>query len=282
MRDRRIRDNQYEFPADREVSLDARELVQQILTPDPQQRPTLHEILDHAFFTQGTVPAYIPASAQDQPPDFRHISRAMSQANLSRLRKHALLDEDQVTGISVPNASTYSTSSKIKSGASSSMTVAQQEREFQKAVQPSSPISALLSSARQPLLVATAQREREQPLIRKLQAAAKDRDIQSRASARSTAASLAGSVGLTQGGLQDIREEDIMDEEEHNRKKELASQKARIVAQMVPGPVSSMATTTLHVLPEGSENVPPRREAKNKEVPKDSALRECATGSSFR
>lgn len=37
-----------------------RQLVSQILTQDPQQQPTLHDILDHGFFTQGTLPSYIP------------------------------------------------------------------------------------------------------------------------------------------------------------------------------------------------------------------------------
>ncbi|KAH9039674.1 kinase-like domain-containing protein [Lactarius hengduanensis] len=54
----RIRDNQYEFPSHRDVSLDARELVQQILIPNPQERPSLHVIVDHAFFTRGIVPGY--------------------------------------------------------------------------------------------------------------------------------------------------------------------------------------------------------------------------------
>jgi serine/threonine protein kinase len=60
---RRICENQYEFPTDRTVSGNARQLVSQILTQDPQQRPTLHDILDHGFFTQGIVPSYIPMTA---------------------------------------------------------------------------------------------------------------------------------------------------------------------------------------------------------------------------
>ena len=64
----RIRDNEYEFPTDRVV----KQLIQQILTPIPSERPTLHEIL---FFTEGPVPSYIPTSAHDSPPDFSHISK---------------------------------------------------------------------------------------------------------------------------------------------------------------------------------------------------------------
>ncbi len=45
-----------------------RELVQQILTPNPQECPSLHNIVDHAFFIRGTVPGYIPVSVRDPPP----------------------------------------------------------------------------------------------------------------------------------------------------------------------------------------------------------------------
>jgi len=145
-----------------------RELVQQILTPNPQERPSLHNIVDHAFFIRGTVPGYIPVSARDTPPDFRHISPLVSQANLARLRQTCHLDNEVVPdtsrNIEPPAASASSATSSL----------AQQEREFQKAVQPGSPISALLSSARQPLMVAPAGGAAicgEPTLLRKLQAA---------------------------------------------------------------------------------------------------------------
>ncbi|KAH9924034.1 Pkinase-domain-containing protein [Fomitopsis serialis] len=262
---KRIRDNEYEFPEDRAVSVLVRELVQQILTPDPQQRPTLHEIVEHAWFTTGVVPGYIPATAHDGPPSFAHITRSISEANLARLKRYAMLDEDQVTSINVPAppAPSAATSSKSK-GMSSSL--AQQEKEFQKAVQPGSPISALLSSARQPLLVAPLAAPRGEPLLRKLQAA-KD----PRSPAR---------PGRT--NLQNIaeREEDEDVQREVIRKKELESQKARIVAQMVPGSAPGSAYGQ-----EDQENVPPaefrpsrerrgesnkeREKVKERQVPKE-------------
>lgn len=222
------------------------ELVQEILTPNPQQRPTLHEIVDHVFFTSGTVPGYIPASAHDMPPDFRHITRSVSQSNLSRLKRNALLDEDQMTSVHVPAATQQST---IAGGASAqnklkgmSTSLAQQEKEFQKAVQPGSPISALLSSARQPLLVAPLSGQGDQPLIRKLQAVK-----QGRSPARP------GRLGT--GGLHNIEEreeEDMGAKQEELRRKELESQKARIVAQMVPESAKGLAFGL-----EDQENIPP-------------------------
>ncbi|KAI0039012.1 Pkinase-domain-containing protein [Auriscalpium vulgare] len=245
----RIRDNQYEFPSDREISLEARELVKQILTPDPQQRPSLHEIIDHAFFTQGTVPRSIPVGALHGSPDFRHVSRLASQHNLARLRHSALLDEDQETQIAVPSAppATAPAGSLPRSKSSSASvtsSLAQQEKEFQKAVQPGSPISALLSSARQPFLVAPGNGPREPSLLRKLQAVSKE--------AKSP-------VRTRLATLQNIEEEDV-DREEEVRQKELQSQKARIVAQMVP-------SGSGHGVRDDAENVAPveRRVARVKE-----------------
>jgi len=133
--------------------------------------------------------------------------------------------------------------SKLKSSMTSS--IAQQEKEFQKAVQPGSPISALLSSARQPLLMST-NGTRESPLLRKLQAAAPP--------AKSPARTRRGR------GLQNIEEEEDtaalrgtrMKAEDESRKKELESQKARIVAQMVPGNNAPSTYARDEV-----ENVPP-------------------------
>ena len=244
---RRIRDNEYEFPADRAVSAPVQELIQAILTPDPAQRPTLHDIVAHAWFGAGTVPSYIPASAHDAPPDFRHVSRAMSAANLARLRRAALLDDDQASGIAVPSAppSVANGGGMGRGGRGPTASLAQQEKEFQKAIQPGSPISALLSSARQPLIVAPQNANAngvprgEQPLLRKLQAAKEASSVKSPGRGKA-----AGSVGR---GLQEIAEA-VAEEQEQDeygarveelRKKELESQKARIVAQMVPVPGSA-------------------------------------------
>ncbi|GJE85129.1 Pkinase-domain-containing protein [Phanerochaete sordida] len=242
---KRIRDNEYEFPADRIVTREVQELVQQILTPDPQQRPTLHEILDHYWFTRGIVPACIPVSAHDTAPDFRHITAAVSQQNLAMLRKHTGLD-DEAGAMEEPSAPEPA-ASKLRSATTS---LAQQEKEFQKAVQPGSPISALLSSARQPLLVAPLATRGEQPLFRKLQAAKVE---QARASP---------GRALREARLGD---EDPAHKAEEQRKKELESQKARIVAQMVP------AQTAAPTFGYDDENVPPPRRGGESDAPREKA-----------
>ncbi|EDR03567.1 uncharacterized protein LACBIDRAFT_191474 [Laccaria bicolor S238N-H82] len=261
---KRIRDNEYEFPTDRVISGAVQHLIQQILTPNPSQRPTLHEIVDHAFFTQGPVPSYIPTSAHDGTPDFRHISKSVSDTNLKRLRKYALLDEEYPMATMPASASGGIAASK-----SITTSIAQQEKEFQKAVQPGSPISALLSSARQPLLMGNptgpsgaASSARENQLLRKLQAVKESPTV---------TRGLDGGIVEEEGGLRKRRmEEDEQEEEEARlRKKELEAQKARIVAQMAPvreeyegeqQPVQQPRKEKereRHVGAMGRENVPP-------------------------
>lgn len=183
-----------------------------------------------------------------------------------------MLDEDQASSIAVP--APPSSTSIPDSSSRKGMGLAQQEKEFQKAVQPGSPISALLSSARQPLMVApvnfgsVGRGEREQPLIRKLQAAK-----EGRSPGRPRALQ-----GIAEQGEEEAKEAKI----EEQRKKELESQKARIVAQMVPVPPSaSDVGPGFGFGDEDQENVPPIREihlkdkekvrAKAKEVRDDHA-----------
>lgn len=242
----RIRDNVYEFPPERRIAPDTKDCITAILTPDPSKRPTLLEILKSPFIDLGIVPPFIPVSAHDAPPDFRYLTRPMSVVNLMKLKKAVWLDDDHISTIAVPSAPEDKAKNPITS------TIAQQEKEFQKAVQPGSPISALLSSARQPLVMST-NGIKESPLFRKLQAA---KDTKSPLRNVRTAR-----------GLQDIEEENDAPrgtrEKNHDqqRQKELESQKARIVAQMAP--VAGLGAPRLE---EDQENLPPtHKDMKGKE-----------------
>jgi cell cycle serine/threonine-protein kinase CDC5/MSD2 len=242
---RRIRDNEYEFPTERAISSAVQHLISQILTPVPSQRPTLHEIVDHAFFTLGPVPSYIPTSAHDTPPDFGRISKPISDNNLKRLRKYSLLDMDysSLPSNALPSSGSSGVSGGLASSKSITTSIAQQEKEFQKAVQPGSPISALLSSARQPLLMGTGAgaagmgvggaNTRESPLLRKLQAVK-----ESPLGRRSVTRGLDGIVEEKENNHRRKGGDDGMEQHEEEemrlRKKELEAQKARIVAQMAP------------------------------------------------
>ncbi|EPQ52390.1 Pkinase-domain-containing protein [Gloeophyllum trabeum ATCC 11539] len=266
---KRIRDNQYEFPVNRDISDDGKQLIQLILTPDPQERPTLHEILDHGFFVGGTVPLTLPTTIHDIIPKFDHITRPISTANLAKLRRLALLDEDQVSTISLPVANSTANGSKMKGNPTAAL--AQQEKEFQQAVQPGSPISALLKSARQPLVMGSGGRG-ESPLYRKLQAAAKEK--------RSSP------LKQRTDALRDIEEERSGEgrgqkekDYEEVRRKELEAQKARIVAQMAP-PKAVTAAEFVQTLER--ENVDPipkaSREPRDKDEKEKTAGRDDKSG----
>ncbi|KAF6742775.1 kinase-like domain-containing protein [Ephemerocybe angulata] len=224
---KRIRDNEYEFPPERHISSAVKHLIQEILTPNPAERPTLHEIVDHPFFVQGPVPAFVPTSAHDGPPDFRSITKRESEANYRNVRRASGLDEDYAQP--EPQSHMGNGGQQRRGGAMThTASIAQQEKEFQKAVQPGSPISALLSSARTPLMVGPAVGGvRESPLMRKLQAASRDRDVASNGAN-------GGSGNGANGAEKDRAGRDGEGEEEEKRRKELEAQKARIVAQMAP------------------------------------------------
>ncbi|KAJ7507543.1 kinase-like domain-containing protein [Mycena galericulata] len=271
----RIRMNDYTFPSPPPASpsVPSRNLIGDILTPDPQLRPTLLSIVGHEWFTMGPVPPYIPTSAHDGPPDWGHISRERSDNNLAKLKKYAGLDGHE--------ESAASGGVEPKTAAS---TIARQEAEFQKAVQPGSPISALLSSARQPLVrgVGGSPMGQSRPpmpgyssasgnpstgsrgtggsgegLYRKLQAAGAKSPLRNATTARR--------------GLGDIIEEDGGDGRQRDKRKaknetELESQKARIVVQMAPSeervdePVKYAESIKGHARAgarEQQENLPP-------------------------
>jgi cell cycle serine/threonine-protein kinase CDC5/MSD2 len=197
------------------------------------------------------VPASIPVTAHDSAPDFRHVTRAASEANLAALRKRAGLD-GEVRGIAVPDVRPGNASARP-----ASTSIAQQEKEFQRAVQPGSPISALLTSARQPLVMSGAggvgAKPRENLLLRKLTAAAREKH---------EGLENIAEEGATSAGPS--KERAIRERGEEASKKQLESQKARIVAQMVP----------VHNEGEEQENVPPprRERVKTKEQEKVAKL----------
>ncbi|KAJ7774335.1 kinase-like domain-containing protein [Mycena maculata] len=242
----RIRMNDYTFPSPPPASpsIPSRNLIGDILTPDPQLRPTLLSIVNHEWFTMGPVPPYIPTSAHDGPPEWGHISRERSDNNLAKLKKYAGLDGHE--------EATASSGVEPKTAAS---TIARQEIEFQKAVQPGSPISALLSSARQPLVRGVGgspmgQSHQSRPPIPGYSSSSANPSTGSRAAGGSGdglyrklqaagAKSPLRNTATARRGLGDIIEEDGGEGKSKDKRKaknetELESQKARIVVQMAP------------------------------------------------
>lgn len=223
-------------------------LISRILTLSPDDRPSLHEIVEDDFFTKETVPGFIPTTAATVPPNFEPMSRVVSQANYARLVRNAGLGADQpVAPIAVPSAMSRSTSGGGVKSASNSL--AQQEKDFHRAIQPGSPISALLSSARQPLLVANAGSVRESPLRKLTTAKTNKRDlrqINEEAAGVENAASIGGKPAR-------VRPLDTERDSVENHK-------ARIVQQMAPTEIVPSVASY-----DRENIIPTRREPKGKE-----------------
>ncbi|KAL1412064.1 Cell cycle serine/threonine-protein kinase cdc5/MSD2 [Vanrija albida] len=227
---RRIRENRYEFPADKEISSSAMDLISSILNSNPDKRPSLQAILQHRWFTDGPFPSHIPHSANDGTPDFSNLSSSQSRRNFEAVKRKAAGPAQTTTPPPADRASQLGSS------------IMAQERDFNNAVQPDSPISALLNSARQPLVQAAAP-IKEPSLLRKLSAAGAQSTL---SPARRQAAAATLSRRPPPGPatkapiMDDVAEEDEGqdggDEAEQvnpvNRDRELATQKARIVSQM--------------------------------------------------
>ncbi|WVR03341.1 hypothetical protein IAU60_000332 [Kwoniella sp. DSM 27419] len=233
---KRIKENRYEFPAEREISGSAQALIRTILNSDPEKRPTLDQILSHRWFLEGPFPAYIPASAYDFAPDFRHVSSTQSRRNFQVLCQKAKIG-------AMPALAPEPVRPRSALGPS----ILQQERDFKDAVQPDSPISALLKSARQPLVQASTA-IKEPSLLRKMTAAGAASTL---SPARRTAAGKENGAGPStrrySGAMECVEEDEeqeVLAEQppEHQnrynnaaREREVATQKARIVSQMAGG-----------------------------------------------
>ncbi|KAM0748225.1 Pkinase-domain-containing protein [Meredithblackwellia eburnea MCA 4105] len=81
---RKIKDLNYVFPPEVDLSPEAVDLISAILTTQPDARPSLGTILLHPFFTTGPFPSSIPHSALSTPPDFRNMSVRTSLANFEK------------------------------------------------------------------------------------------------------------------------------------------------------------------------------------------------------
>ncbi|ODN75912.1 hypothetical protein L202_05897 [Cryptococcus amylolentus CBS 6039] len=221
---KRIRENRYEFPTDREISSSAQDLIMSILNTNPDKRPTLDAILSHRWFLDGAFPAYIPASANDFAPDFRHVSSSQSRRNFAALCHKSKIGIAQSINVEPPRPRTALGPS-----------IMQQERDFKNAVQPDSPISALLNSARQPLVQAPAG-IKEPSLLRKLSAASAASTLSP--ARRGTAGKENHDLGRKPAAMERLGEESEEERAEEEQKprpgreNELAAQKARIVSQM--------------------------------------------------
>lgn len=163
---KKIKHLEYSFPANVDISEDAMELIENILNREPQSRPSVYEILEHPFSHITPFPRSIPPSAADVAPDFSMITASQSQRNQAYVQKISgvsMAPMDASTP-SIADGETFATAEyshpepleKVVAMSNGTNLVAQEmalEKEVRKVLEPGSPISELLRSARKPLMV---------------------------------------------------------------------------------------------------------------------------------
>ena len=83
---KKIRNVEYQFPENVQVSEHAKSLIKSILVLEPTKRPKIEEIYDHPFFqpAPGTViPKFMPASTLACPPSTTLLNQLQSALGLN-------------------------------------------------------------------------------------------------------------------------------------------------------------------------------------------------------
>ncbi|KAK4705480.1 hypothetical protein P7C70_g731, partial [Phenoliferia sp. Uapishka_3] len=184
---RKIKDNNYVFPPEVELSPEAIDLVSSILTTQPDQRPTLSEILAHSFFLTGPFPPSIAQSCMTTPPDYRQMSIRASHRNFRAVKRQCgIIDVETPAAVVVPSSRSnvelgvvreeedelaevevgeevkvVKSPVKVAARPATTNEARGMEKEVRQVLQPESPISDLLRSARKPLMVSPNAEPRE-------------------------------------------------------------------------------------------------------------------------
>ncbi|KAH8830063.1 hypothetical protein DL96DRAFT_1525428 [Flagelloscypha sp. PMI_526] len=247
----RIRQNNYSFPSATVPSAYAQDLITRILTPDPSARPSLCSIVEDHWFVRAPVPLAIPTSALRGEPDFSHIGRRDSVKNLLTLRKKLALEIVDFERAEVEEIQDAKSIPGLQSLASR---LDAEEKQFAKAVQPGSPLGMLLNEARKPLVKSpvrslhTAPRGMDGNAANPFQRVVKTKGASPLKQSTMAAELAASAAPISRSPRLSPSPEDqeaevnpATTEEEMNRsvkkerreRKELESQKARIVCQML-------------------------------------------------
>lgn len=84
----RIKTNDYKFPPDSVVSLEARQLIRDMLSTDPSQRPSLDTVLEYDWFKCGSFPSHITTeSLKQKPKHFAFITKEESMINFANCKQ---------------------------------------------------------------------------------------------------------------------------------------------------------------------------------------------------
>ncbi|BGP47666.1 Cell cycle serine/threonine-protein kinase cdc5/MSD2 [Rhodotorula kratochvilovae] len=188
----KIRDNAYTFPEDHSLSPESLDLISWILRPTPAERPSLAQILAHAWFVTGPFPARVstratdPARAEGLMDEWRAMGRRQARENFRRVKRRAGWveveggGEEPATreggGVSQALPVVVEAPPEAEAEAGAQVEGEEQrrtrmvrpseerdakgrvEKEVRQATAPESPISELLRSARKPLMVSPSSR----------------------------------------------------------------------------------------------------------------------------
>ena len=78
----KIKNVNYKFPDDAIISNAAKDLIKQILVLNPEERPSLYQILEHDFFKIGdSIPEKLPKCFKEKPPSLSYIKNFMEEAD---------------------------------------------------------------------------------------------------------------------------------------------------------------------------------------------------------
>jgi len=156
----KIKKNEYQIPAESKISEESKDLIRQILTLDPAERPSLIEIMNHPWFRCGTFPTLVPPTATEVDPCIPHLSHEQSLRNFelvkaaSHWNPHADdLAEDDAEDID-PATSEKRAREQLREQEAHEEQRDQMDKAFERAIQPGSPISNLIKAGRQPLVKA--------------------------------------------------------------------------------------------------------------------------------
>lgn len=180
----KIKGGEYEYPQNVTISNEAVSLIDSILHPIPTERPSLHGILQHAFFHPSLpFPRSISTLSLDRAMDWSHITAHQSEQNLRACIQAAVVPQGHVApAVEVaenrrpvkrkasrdavyqdpvlPTADTVGPHVTEIPQAAIKQVAKAQETEVRHALAPDSPISELLNSARKPLVVSPAPNRR--------------------------------------------------------------------------------------------------------------------------
>ena len=71
---KKIQENNFSFPDTVEVSIEAKDLISNLLQSNPEARLTAEQILQHPFVTNSCIPSFVPVSSLNKSPVPRYRS----------------------------------------------------------------------------------------------------------------------------------------------------------------------------------------------------------------